>query len=74
MMIVWRPPTRDGYRVGRRPDGLWRVERDGEMLVDECKAVDAAHAIAFDRGRRRREFERTCDRAMLAGRLPVSVR
>ena len=67
--ITWRPPTRDGYRAGRKPDGLWRVERDGAMLVDGCTGTDAAHAIAWDRGCRARAFDRFCRRA-LRGRLP----
>ena len=70
---MWRPPTRDGYRAGRRRDGTWRVERDGSMVADEIPtAREAAHVIAWDRGRRRAAFERAVGKALAAGRVPVS--
>lgn len=69
LAVQWRYWTTDGYRAGLRADGRWRVERDGTMVVDNCTCADAAHAIAMDRGARRRAFDRTC-RRLLAGRLP----
>ena len=63
--ILWRPPTKDGYRAGRAPDGRWYVERDGEPIGRAATAECAAHVIAEDR--RLREFDRAARNAARGG-------